>query len=209
MQVKSASEYAIARTQQKLSRILEKVAICNVCESKLPLGPNPIVQVHAQAKILIASQAPGSVAHALGVPFKDKSGERLRRWMGISEADFFNPRHVAILPMGFCYPGRGKSGDLPPTKECASIWRGDLLALLPNIQLTLLIGAYSQAWHLQKARQSTLSETVKVWQNYWPEQLPMPHPSPRNNIWVTKNPWFEDQVIPVLQQRIKLLLDKN
>jgi uracil-DNA glycosylase len=209
LEIKLQSEYAQLLTQQKLSALVNKVALCNVCKSQLPLGPNPIVQLHTKAKILIASQAPGSVAHESSVPFQDKSGERLRRWMGISQADFFNPHNVAILPMGFCYPGRGKSGDLPPTKECAKLWRDKILELLPNIQLTLLIGAYSQSWHLMKAKQSTLTKTVNSWQTYWPLQLPMPHPSPRNNIWMQKNPWFEKQIIPVLQQRVKWLLDGN
>ena len=200
------SEYEIKRAQVMLEPLLGKVRFCNVCESKLPLGPKPIVQLNAKAKILIASQAPGSIAHASGIPFQDKSGERLRTWMGVTDDEFYKPENVAILPIGFCYPDRGKSGDLPPTSECAELWRNKLLTLLPNIRISLLIGAYSQKWHLEGLREKTLSATVKQWQHYWPSQLPMPHPSPRNNIWLRKNAWFEKDVIPVLKDRIKTIL---
>ena len=199
-------EYATKQAQQSLEPLLSQIRLCNACESKLPLGPNPILQLHANAKILIAGQAPGSVVHASGIPFKDKSGERLRAWMGLSEDQFYNPELVAILPIGFCYPGKGKSGDLPPTTECAQLWRNKLLPLLPNIRITLLIGAYSQKWHLAGLKKETLTASVEHWQNYWPSQLPMPHPSPRNNIWLHKNPWFEKDVIPILKHRIKTLL---
>ena len=198
-----------SQAQQNLDLLLPKVSLCNICEHKLPLGPNPIVQLNAKAKILIASQAPGSIAHASGVPFKDKSGERLRAWMGLSEAEFFNPENVAILPMGFCYPGRAKSGDLPPTSECAEVWRNKLLPLLPNINISLLIGAYAHKWHLQATQKKTLTATVQHWQDYWPTQFPMPHPSPRNNVWLSKNAWFETDIIPILQQRIKTILQSK
>lgn len=202
----SHSAYATKQAQQHLEALLSKIRLCNICGDKLPLGPKPIVQLNANAKILIASQAPGSVAHALGIAFMDKSGERLRDWMGLTEEEFFDPENVAILPMGFCYPGRGKSGDLPPTPECAKLWRQKLLPLLPNIRITLLIGAYSQKWHLAGMKKPTLTATVQHWQDYWPDQFPMPHPSPRNNIWLKKNSWFESDVIPILKHQIMTVL---
>jgi uracil-DNA glycosylase len=201
----SQSEFETKQAQQSLSALVNNIRLCKACEHKLPLAPKPIVQLNAKAKILIAGQAPGSIAHHLGVAFQDKSGERLRDWMGIAEDEFFDPEKVAILPMGFCYPGKGKSGDLPPTSECAELWRKKLL--LPNIRITLLIGAYSQKWHLVDSNKKTLSATVENWQNYWPEQCPMPHPSPRNNIWLKKNAWFEKELIPVLKDRIKSILN--
>lgn len=189
-----------------LTRQIEK---CTLCEHKLPLGPKPIVQLHTNAKIILVGQAPGSVTHETGLPFMDKSGERLRSWMGINEDEFYNAQNIAIVPMGFCYPGRGKSGDLPPSKECAPLWREQVLALLPNIELTLLKGAYAQQWHFSQAQlqvPKTLTETVRHWPLYWPDILPLPHPSPRNNIWLKKHSWFEQEVIPKLQTRVKKLL---
>ncbi len=192
-----------------LAALTKKILSCTVCEYKLPLGAKPIVQLNSKAKILIASQAPGSFAHASGTPFKDKSGERLRLWMGIEDDDFYDPQKVAILPIGFCYPGRGNSGDLPPTKECAPLWREKVLALLPNIELTLLIGAYAQQWHFSYAqikKPKTLTETVKQWPLYWPSIIPLPHPSPRNNIWMSKHSWFEQEVLPQLSKRVNNIL---
>lgn len=203
----SHSDYKTKRAQQSLESLIPKIRLCNVCEKKLPLAPRPIVQVNAKAKILIAGQAPGSAVHASGIPFRDKSGERLREWIGLSENAFYDSEKVAILPMGFCYPGRGKSGDLPPTPECAELWRNKLLLQLPNIRITLLIGAYSQKWHLAGMNKRTLTATVQHWQDYWPNQFPMPHPSPRNNIWLKKNSWFETDLIPILKHRIKTILD--
>lgn len=200
------SEFETLQAQRSLVPLINKIRKCNACEQKLPFGPKPIVQLNAKAKILIAGQAPGKIAHDIGIAFKDKSGERLRDWMGISEAVFFDPEKVAILPMGFCYPGSIKSGDLPPTSECAALWRKQLLLLLPNIRITLLIGAYSQKWHLADQNKKTLSATVEHWQDYWPKQMPMPHPSPRNNIWLKKNAWFENDLIPILKNRIESIL---
>jgi uracil-DNA glycosylase len=160
----------------------------------------------AGAKILIAGQAPGRKVHASGLPFDDASGERLRAWMGVEAATFYDPEIIAILPMGFCYPGTGPSGDLPPRPECAIAWRDELLALMPSVELTLVIGHYAIDWHLKTSRGVTLTETVRNWRHYWPTRLPLPHPSPRNNIWLKKNPWFDTEVLPDLKSRIAAIL---
>jgi uracil-DNA glycosylase len=144
--------------------------------------------------------------HASGVPFDDASGERLRAWMGVSAELFYDAKTVAILPMGFCYPGTGKSGDLPPRRECAPQWRAPLLAAMPRIELTLVIGQYAMAWHLPDVDSQNLAQTVRAWRDHWPAALPLPHPSPRNNIWLKANPWFVDEVVPVLQARVQSLL---
>ena len=143
--------------------------------------------------------------HESGVPFQDASGERLRAWMGVSPEVFFDASRVAILPMGFCYPGTGRSGDLPPRPECAETWREQLLASLPNLELMLAIGQYAQKYHLGLAQKGSLTETVRAWQEYWPALLPLPHPSPRNNVWLSKNPWFERTVLPRLRHRVREL----
>ena len=182
--------------------VIKEVRRCTLCASYLPLPPRPVVQLHPNARILIAGQAPGRKVHDSGIPFNDASGQRLRDWMGIDSELFYNPEKIAILPMGFCYPGSGKSGDLPPRPECAAHWRRRLLELLPNIQLTLLIGQYAQNWHLRGSRKTSLTETVKAWREYWPDSLPLPHPSPRNNRWLKKNPWFETDVLPALRSKI-------
>jgi uracil-DNA glycosylase len=190
----------------RLPQLLEEVRACTLCAAHLPQGPRPVLQADARARILIAGQAPGSKVHASGVPFDDASGERLRQWMGIDRAAFYDPSLVAILPMGFCYPGTGKSGDLPPRRECAPQWRARLLQALPRIELTLVIGQYAMAWHLPDAANSTLTEIVRAWRDHWPRVLPLPHPSPRNNIWLKANPWFEDDVLPAVHARVRSLV---
>ena len=187
--------------------LLAEVRRCTLCSAHLPLGPRPVLQAHPQARILIAAQAPGRKVHETGIPFTDASGERLRTWMGVDTETFYDRKRIAILPMGFCYPGTGKSGDLPPRSECAPAWRERLLSEMPHIRLTLVIGSYAQAWHLPSAP-SSLTATVRAWQRWGPEVLPLPHPSPRNNLWLRRNPWFEQEVLPVLQKRIADLLDK-
>ncbi len=187
---------------------MQEVLACTRCPD-LPLGPRPILQVASNARILIAGQAPGSKTHAKGVPFDNASGNRLRDWLGIDQSTFYDPTKIAILPMAFCFPGTGKGGDLPPPKRCAEIWRGKLLSELARIDLTLIIGQYALDWHLRDRQSRTLTETVKNWQDYWPHQLPMPHPSPRNNRWLKKNPWFELEVLPVLRERVQLLLRES
>jgi uracil-DNA glycosylase len=155
---------------------------------------------------LIAGQAPGRRVHETGVPFDDPSGERLRAWMGLDAATFYDPRRIAILPMGFCYPGTAKSGDLPPRPECAVEWRTKLLDLMPAVELTLLIGQYAIDWRLKTGRSETLTQTVQKWKQFWPALLPLPHPSPRNNIWLKKNPWFDAEILPTLRRQVRSLL---
>ncbi len=165
-----------------------------------------MLQVDLRARILIAGQAPGSKVHASGVPFEDASGDRLRAWMGVDAATFYDARRIAILPMGFCYPGTGKSGDLPPRPECAAAWRAQLLAALRNVQLTLLVGQFAQAWHLGDAGRPALTDTVRAWRDHWPAAVPLPHPSPRNNLWLRRNPWFEAEVLPRLRGRVREII---
>lgn len=193
-------------TSPRLPLLLKEVRACTLCAAHLPLGPRPVLQAHAEARILIAGQAPGSKVHASGVPFDDASGERLRQWMGVQRATFCDPQQVAILPMGSCYPGTGRSGDLPPRYECAPQWREPLLQAMPRIALTLVIGQYAMDWHLPDQKSQGLTQTVRAWREHGPALLPMPHPSPRNNIWLNANPWFEAEVVPALRTRIRLLL---
>lgn len=188
-----------------LAAVLGEVRACQLCAPHLPLGARPVLQLNPRARILIAGQAPGRKVHESGVPFSDPSGQRLRAWMGVSDATFYDPARIAILPMGLCYPGTGANGDLPPRPECAVTWRRRLLAQLPNLELTLVIGQYAAAWHLPEAAGSTLTELVTHWRSYWPQVLPMPHPSPRNQRWLRNNPWFSAEVLPQLQQRIRML----
>jgi len=181
--------------------LVRTVRGCTLCADQLENGVRPVLQADPAARILIAGQAPGARVHASGIPFDDPSGDRLRDWMGIDRDTFYNESIIALLPMAFCYPGKGKSGDLPPPRICAETWREQLLAALPAIQLTLAIGQYAQAWHLPN-RHTTLTETVRNQAAYDPALLPLPHPSPRNNIWLKKNPWFESDIIPELRRRV-------
>ncbi len=189
----------------QFEQLLQSVLACRLCEKSLPLGPRPVLQVDPRAKLLIAGQAPGRRVHETGVPFDDPSGDRLRQWMGVSRETFYDPTKIAILPMGFCYPGTGKSGDLPPRPECAEAWRESLLSGLVHVELTLVIGQYAQKWHLPKTHRN-LTETVRAWREYGPEVVPLPHPSPRNNIWLKKNPWFADSLLPSLQKQVQAAL---
>ncbi len=192
--------------KKRFPLLLEDIHACTICGTELPLGPRPVVQLHPKASILIAAQAPGKKVHETGIPFNDPSGDRLREWLGVNRDIFYDERKMAILPMGFCYPGTGKSGDLPPRPECAETWRAELLLRFPKIRLTLVIGQYAQAYHLPNSTHKTVTETVKAWKEYWPEQLPLPHPSPRNNIWLQHNPWFATDVLPVLRKQVKTIL---
>ncbi|HFQ5079752.1 TPA: uracil-DNA glycosylase family protein [Vibrio vulnificus] len=184
-----------------LESLLTQIRACQVCASALPLGANPVVQAHSEAKILIIGQAPGTKVHHTSIPWNDASGNRLRAWLDIEKQTFYNPKQIAIMPMGFCYPGQGQSGDLPPRKECAPLWHEALLKHLPNIELTLLIGQYAQNRYLSN-KPKTLTETVQNWQAWLPDYLPLPHPSPRNTLWLRKNPWFEEQTVPYLRQQV-------
>jgi len=188
-----------------LNRLKAQVQNCVLCEAHLPLDPLPVVQLSSESKILIAGQAPGLKVHQSGIPFNDASGDRLREWLGVDKSDFYDDKKFAILPMGFCYPGKGKSGDLPPRPECAIAWRKQLLAELKNIELTIVIGQYAHAYHLPNANKK-LTENVKNWQEFWPKVIPLPHPSPRNNIWLKRNDWFEDELLPPLKKRINEIL---
>jgi len=187
------------------SPLLADVLDCTLCSDMLPLGPRPVLQFSPAARILIAGQAPGRKVHETGIPFNDASGDRLRKWLGMEREQFYDADRIAILPMGFCYPGTGKSGDLPPRPECAAAWREQLLAQMNQLELTLVIGQYALAYHLPESKGS-VTEAVKAWQDHWPTILPMPHPSPRNQRWLKQNPWFEQQVLPALKRRVSQIL---
>ena len=189
------------------SSLLAEVRACTICEAHLPLGPRPVLQLHPKARILIAGQAPGTKVHASGVPFDDASGNRLREWMGVTRETFYNPEQIAILPMGFCFPGSGQSGDLPPRPECAPAWREQLLGKLRHLEITLVLGKYAQTYHFGEARAS-VTELVKAWRTYWPNTVPLPHPSPRNNLWLRRNPWFETELLPSLRARVSKVLPR-
>lgn len=191
-----------------LESLLVQVGHCVLCADHLPLGPRPVVQVHASARILVVGQAPGRKVHETGLPFNDASGDRLRAWMGISRQTFYDATQLAIMPMGFCFPGTGSSGDLPPRPECAPAWREALVSHLKHVQLTLIIGQYAQAYYLPGA-DGSVTEAVRAWRMHWPQRIPLPHPSPRNNLWLRRNPWFEAELIPVLQARVAELLEPD
>lgn len=188
--------------------LLTEVRSCTICAPHLLHGVRPVVQVHPSARVLIAGQAPGRKVHESGVPFDDASGDRLRDWMGVTREVFYDPRQIAILPMGFCFPGTGKSGDLPPRPECAPAWRAQLLGRLRHLELTLLVGQYAQAYHLEE-KPATLTETVRSWRSYWPAAMPLPHPSPRNNIWMSRHRWFEADLLPLLRARVTEVLARG
>lgn len=186
--------------------LLKEIRECSVCSDYLPLGPRPVVSASRESKILIIGQAPGTKVHHSGIPWDDASGRRLREWMGITPEVFYDTSKIAIVPMGFCYPGRGKSGDLPPRPECAPLWHKLLLDVMPNLELTLLIGQYAQAYYLKDKIKTTLTETVRASKEYLPKYFPLPHPSPRNNIWLKKNAWFEEDLIPQLSRLVHQLI---
>jgi uracil-DNA glycosylase len=190
-----------------LETVLVAVRACRICEAVLPLGPRPVLSAASTARILVVGQAPGLRVHTTGIPWDDLSGERLRTWMGVKPEVFYDPARIAIIPMGHCYPGRGSSGDLPPRRECAIYWLPHLLARLPRIELTLLIGHHAQRHFLAGRRRPTLAATVRAWKEYGPEYLPLPHPSPRNQPWLLQHPWFERQVVPQLRARVRALTD--
>lgn len=189
----------------QLENLLSDIRQCRLCQDNLPLGARPVVQASATARVLLVGQAPGRKVHLSGKPFDDASGERLRRWLGVTPEQFYDARQLAIAPMGFCYPGTGAQGDLPPRPECAETWRDPLLNRLPNIELTLLIGQYAINWHLPQ-RYKTVTAAVQDHQTLWPTYVALPHPSPRNNRWLKRNPWFEEQLVPQIRQRVHALL---
>ncbi len=189
-----------------LPQLLQEIRQCRVCEPHLEAGCRPVLEATSTSKIMIVGQAPGRVVHETGIGWNDKSGDNLRNWLGVDRVTFYDPSIFAIIPMGFCYPGTGKSGDLPPRKECAPLWHQQLLEQLPNIQLTILIGQYAQKAYLGKKRKKNLTETVSHFEEYLPTYFTLPHPSPRNNIWQKKNPWFKTNVLPHLKQQIAAII---
>lgn len=192
----------------ELDILQQEIVACQYCAKMLPHAPRPVIQVSSAARILIVGQAPGRKVHESGIPFDDPSGDRLRNWMGIDKDIFYDAGRIAIVPMGFCFPGTGKSGDLPPRPECAEKWRSSLLAKLDQVKLTLVIGQYAINWHLKGRKHQNLTETVRAWRDYGEAIIPLPHPSPRNLIWLRKNPWFEHDVIPTVKNRISNILGK-
>ncbi|WP_318284956.1 uracil-DNA glycosylase family protein [Halomonas denitrificans] len=195
---------------ERLATVLDQARACTHCAEHLPAGPRPIVQADPASRILIASQAPGRIAHGSGVPFRDPSGRRLREWMGLDDTAFYDPRNVAIVPMGFCYPGKAPGragGDAPPRPECAPLWRQRILERLTGLRLVLVIGRHAQRWHLGPRAASPIVDLARAWLDApaaeVPDIVPMPHPSPRNNPWLVRNPWFEEVFVPRLQARVR------
>ncbi|MEM9433201.1 MAG: uracil-DNA glycosylase family protein [Pseudomonadota bacterium] len=193
------------REEPHFAEFTAQLRACIACDG-LPLGHNPLFQLHPEARVLIAGQAPGRITHQKGRPFDDPSGDRLRDWLGIDKTRFYTSRSLAMLPMGLCFPGSGKSGDLPPRAECAIRWRAETLARMPKIELTLVFGRYAIDWHLPALRGASVTQAVTAWRDTWPRILALPHPSPRNNRWLAKNPWVEREIIPALRARVAELL---
>lgn len=202
---------------EELENFAARVRACRICVENpvgrpLPHEPRPVLRPSSSARILFASQAPGTKVHMSGMPFTDASGDRLRNWLGVSSEEFYDTTKFAIVPMGFCFPGQdAKGGDLPPRRECAEAWRAPLMALMPRIDLALTIGSYAQSWHMGAARRPSLTETVKDWRTIWdapsnPKVLPLPHPSWRNTGWLKRNPWFEMDLLPFLRSEIRYRL---
>ena len=191
-----------------LEMLLAAVRACRACEAHLPLGPRPVLRAGETARILVVGQAPGLRVHTTGVAWSDPSGERLRAWMGVANEVFYDEARIAIIPMGYCYPGRGNGGDRPPRRECAALWLDHLLAKLPRIELTLLIGQYAQHHFLGDRRKRSVAETANAWREYAPRYIPLQHPSPRNQPWFKRHPWFAQQLVPALQMRIGALVTR-
>lgn len=189
-----------------MKKLLKEISLCTLCKEEMSVTPRPVVSFSAKSKILVIGQAPGSIVHRTGVPWDDKSGENLRAWMGITNNEFYNTTNIGIVPMGFCYPGKGKTGDLPPRKECAPQWHHLIMAGLTEVQLTLLIGKYAQDYYLKKTAKRNLTETVRSFHEYLPQYFVLPHPSPRNNIWMKKNTWFKSEVLPELGLRVRSII---
>ncbi len=190
-----------------MQSLLADIKKCTLCLPSLPQGVNPVISANEKSKIAIIGQAPGSVVHRTGIPWDDKSGERLRLWLDVTKEEFYNKDLFALIPMGFCYPGKGKSGDLPPRPECAPKWHEAVFSQLQELEIILLIGTYAQQYYLQEAMKKTLTGTVQAFEEYLPRYFPLPHPSPRNNIWLKKNPWFEQITLPELKRRVHPLTE--
>ncbi|HUF19815.1 MAG TPA: uracil-DNA glycosylase family protein [Burkholderiales bacterium] len=189
--------------------LLRDVRTCRLCERYLPLGPRPVLRASPSARLLIVGQAPGRRVHQTGIPWNDPSGDRLRQWMRLDRAQFYDESRIAIIPAAFCYPGTGRGGDLPPRAECAPLWHPRLIPQLAQLQIALLIGGYAQAYYLGDRRKRTLTETVRDWRTYLPHFLPLPHPSPRNQMWLKRNAWFEDDVLPFLRHVVGELVVRS
>jgi uracil-DNA glycosylase len=189
----------------ELKRLVSDIRACRICEAHLE--PRPVLRVSSTARLCLVGQAPGSRVHKSGVPWTDPSGDRLRDWLGLDRETFYDERRIAIVPMGFCFPGLdAKGGDKPPRKECAAHWRKPLFEVLPDFRLTVLIGSYAQNWHLGRRTGTNLTETVRAWRKFAPHYIPLPHPSWRNNAWLKQNPWFEHDLLPYLRTRVRRLL---
>ena len=206
MSSKAGSTRTDAAVAAGLASLLAEVRACRLCAPQLPLGPRPVLRAGATARLLIVGQAPGTRVHETGIPWNDPSGDRLRDWLAVDRETFYDESRIAIIPAGFCYPGRKGGGDAPPRPECAPRWHPPLLAALPAIELILLVGQYAQAFYLGTRRKPTLAETVAAWPEYGPRYLPLPHPSPRNLLWLRRNAWFEAEVVPRLRERVARLL---
>ncbi len=191
---------------QTLSELLRDIRACRVCEPELPRGARPVLIADARARILVAGQAPGIRVHTTGIPWNDASGKRLREWLGLEPEAFYDPARVAIVPMGFCYPGTGRSGDLPPRSECRKLWHDRIFALLPRLELRLVIGQYAQSYHLAGRTRASLTDTVAAWREFAPALYPLPHPSPRNQLWLKRNPWFAEELLPDLRTTVARVL---
>ncbi len=197
---------ASGRPAASLDGLLTEVRACRVCAAHLPHEPRPVLRASLTARLLIVGQAPGSKVHASGIPWNDPSGDRLRVWLGLDRERFYDESRIAIVPMGFCYPGvDAKGGDRPPRKECAPLWHAPLLALMPAVERILLVGSYAQARYLGPRRKATMTETVQAWRDYGPRFLPLPHPSWRNTAWLKRNPWFEEELLPALRREVATL----
>lgn len=188
------------------NELIQQIRACKVCESFLPLGANPVVQAHPESKIVIIGQAPGLKVHESNIAWNDASGDQLRKWLHVTKEQFYDPKLFALIPMGFCYPGKGTSGDLPPRKECAPLWHKKLLDEMHQVELILLIGQYSQRYYLKDKKHENITENVRHFKEYLPKYFPLPHPSPRNFIWMNKNDWFTTDVLPELKNRITAIL---
>ena len=196
----------MAEQADSIKALLAEILRCEACAAQLPRGPRPVLRARRSARILVAGQAPGIRVHESGIPFNDPSGDRLRQWMQVDRDTFYDDRRIAIVPMGFCYPGSAERGDLPPRPECARRWHPRLMPLLDNVELVLAVGAHAQRYHIPVGRRKTLTETVRNWRAYGPGVIPLPHPSPRNNIWLKRNPWFSQELVPAMARRVAELL---
>lgn len=190
-----------------MNELIERIQRCTLCRQHLSHTPRPVVTASHHSRIVIVGQAPGRKVHESGIPWNDPSGDLLRQWMGVGKECFYDTRNFALIPMGFCYPGKGKSGDLPPRPECAPQWHTALMDSIANVQLTVLVGQYAQKYYLGKSARPTLAATVRDYQHFLPDYFVLPHPSPRNRLWMRKNPWFDETVVPAFQELTQGILN--